>query len=319
MTEHKHYLLTGGTGFFGVSLLRHLRIAEGYRPRLTVLSREPERFCKRYPDLVDLADWIRGDVLDYTSLPTDQRYTHVIHAAADSTFGQKLTPLERYEQIVTGTKNALDLAVAAGAKRFLLTSSGGVYGPQPHNMTLIAEDYCGMPDPLNPKNAYGVAKRTAEHLCALYQDKHGIETVIARCFAFVGPDLPLDVHFAIGNFIRDAIWRDEITVLGDGTAVRSYLEQSDLAVWLLAVLEKGKPGRSYNVGSDRPISITDLAVLVRDTISPGKKVSVLGKSTATNTEGSLYVPDISRAREELGLDITVFLENAIRKTALAHQ
>jgi UDP-glucuronate decarboxylase len=319
MTEHKHYLLTGGTGFFGVSLLRHLRIVEGDRPRLTVLSREPERFCKRYPDLVDLADWIRGDVLDYNSLPTDQRFTHVIHAAADSTFGPKLTPLERYDQIVTGTRNVLELAVAVGAKRFLLTSSGGVYGPQPPSMALIPEDYCGMPDPLNAHNAYSVAKRAAEHLCALYQDKHDIETTVARCFAFVGQDLPLDVHFAIGNFIRDALWRDEVTVSGDGTAVRSYLDQRDLAVWLLTLLEKGKSGRAYNVGSDRPITIAELAQLVRDTISPNKKISILGKPSAIDKGRSHYVPDISRAREELGLSVNITLEDAVRQMAQAHQ
>jgi UDP-glucuronate decarboxylase len=319
MTEHKHYLLTGGTGFFGVSLLRHLRIVEGDRPRLTVLSRDPERFCKRYPNLVDLADWIRGDVLDYNSLPTDQRFTHVIHAAADSTFGPKLTPLERYDQIVTGTKNVLDLAIAVSAKRFLLTSSGGVYGPQPSGMALIPEDYCGIPDPLSPTNAYGVAKRTAEHLCALYQNEHGIETTIARCFAFVGQDLPLDAHFAIGNFIRDALWRDEITVSGDGGAVRSYLDQSDLAVWLLAILEKGKPGRAYNVGSDRPISIAELAHLVRDTLAPNKELRILGKPSSSDMGRSLYVPDINRAQEELGLNVNVKLEDAVLQTAKSYQ
>lgn len=319
MTENKHYLLTGGTGFFGLSLLRHLKAVEGYRPRLTVISRDPERFCRRYPDLVGFADWIRGDVLDFKSLPNGQQFSHVIHAATDSTFGPKIRPFERYEQIVTGTKNVLDLAVSSGTKRFLLTSSGGVYGPQPHDMASIREDYCGMPDPSSPNNAYGVAKRTAEHLCALYQDKYGIETTVARCFAFVGQDLPLNVHFAIGNFIRDALWRDEITVSGDGTAVRSYLDQTDLAVWLLALLEKGKPGRAYNVGSDRPITITELAQLVRDTISPGKKVNILTNLSTTNMGRSVYVPNISRVREELGLDVSVTLEDAIGQTALAYK
>lgn len=312
-------LLTGGTGFFGISLLRHLETVKGYRPRLTVLSRDPEKFCNRYPDLFDLASWIRGDILDPKSLPMGQQFSHVIHAAADSTLGPELTPLQRYEQIVTGTMNVLELAVSAGAKRFLLTSSGGVYGPQPCGMAAIPEDYCGMPDPLNPQNVYGVAKRAAEHLCALYQDKHGIETIAARCFAFVGRDLPLDVHFAIGNFIRDALWRDEITVSGDGTAIRSYLDQRDLAVWLLALLEKGKPGCAYNVGSDRPIKIAELAQLVKDTISPGKKVSILRKPSAIDTGRSIYVPNILRVRKELGLNVKVSLEDAIRHTALAYQ
>lgn len=318
MTRKKRRLLiTGGTGFFGKSLLRYFH--ERSDLSLCILSRNPSGFLNSNPEFAGWSEFLTANILNPKSLPKDKYFSDVIHAATDSTLGPKLTPIERYDQIVTGTKNILDFAVAVGAKRFLLTSSGGVYGPQPPGMALIPEDYCGMPDPLNPNNAYSVAKRAAEHLCALYQDKYGIETVIARCFAFVGQDLPLDVHFAIGNFIRDALWHDEITVSGDGTAVRSYLDQSDLAVWLMTLLEKGKPGCAYNVGSDKPIAIADLARLVRDTISPNKKVNIMGEPSATDANRSVYVPDITRAKEELGLGVTVDLKDAIRNTALAHQ
>ena len=176
-----------------------------------------------------------------------------------------------------------------------------------------------MPDPSSPNNAYGVAKRTAEHLCALYQNIHGVETVIARCFAFVGRDLPLDVHFAIGNFIRDALWRDQITVSGDGSAVRSYLDQADLAAWLTTLLEKGRSGCAYNVGSDKPIEIAQLARLVRDVISPLKKIVIRGKRSAPELCRLRYVPDMMRIQQELGLKFTVPLEEAIRITALTHR
>ena len=125
---------------------------------------------------------------------------------------------------------------------------GGVYGAQPTDLDIIPETYHGMPDPLHAANAYGVAKRQAEHLCALYADRFGIEPVIARCFAFVGEDLPLDVHFAIGNFIRDALFRDEITVNGDGSPIRSTWTRLELARWLLVMLRHGEAGRAYNVG-----------------------------------------------------------------------
>jgi dTDP-glucose 4,6-dehydratase len=212
----------------------------------------------------------------------------------------------------------LDFALAVGAKRFVLTSSGGVYGPQPYGMERIPEGYHGMPDSLRPANAYSVAKRAAEHLCALYQDKHGLECVIARCFAFVGTDLPLNIHFAIGNFIRDALYRDSITVAGDGTAVRSYLDQRDLAHWLLTLLDKGQSGRAYNVGSDQAITIANLADQVSELLSPGKPVYILGKAAFSGAR-SRYVPDISRARVELGLDVTIPLGEAIRVTAEASQ
>jgi dTDP-glucose 4,6-dehydratase len=185
-------------------------------------------------------------------------------------------------------------------------------------MEQIPEDYNGIPDPLNPQNAYSVAKRCAEHLCALYQDRYGLQTIVSRCFAFIGRDLPLDVHFAIGNFIRDALYRDEITVAGDGTAVRAYLDQRDLAVWLTTLMEKGQGGRAYNVGSDQAITIANLADQVRDLLSPGKPVHILGKAEVSG-DRSRYVPDISRARTELALDVTIPLAEAIRATAEANK
>ena len=97
--------------------------------------------------------------------------------------------------------------------RLLLTSSGAVYGPQSTEMDSISESYLGSPDPSNPLNAYGLGKRSAEQLCSLISKKYGFEIIVARCFAFVGGDLPQDKHFAIGNFIRDALYRDNITIL----------------------------------------------------------------------------------------------------------
>jgi dTDP-glucose 4,6-dehydratase len=181
-------------------------------------------------------------------------------------------------------------------------------------MDRIPEDWFGMPDPLNPELAYGVAKRGAEHLCALYRHAHGLETVIARCFAFVGPDLPLDVHFAIGNFIRDALSADAITVGGDGSPLRSYLDQRDLAVWLNELLLNGSAGQAYNVGSDQAISVGDLARLVRDTLSPDKPVRILGAPDARQHR-NIYVPDITKAKNELGLRVSVSLTDAISHAA----
>jgi UDP-glucuronate decarboxylase len=318
-----HILLTGGTGFFGKALLRYWAALESKGQDIatvTLLSRDPARFAAQYPALVSHR-WLhlaQGDVCNPDSLPKGLTFTHVLHAATDSTAGPQLTPLQRFDQIVSGTRNILDLAVATGASRFLLTSSGGVYGPQPLHMEQIPEDYLGMTDPLNPSNAYSVAKRCVEHLGAIYRQQYGLETVIARCFAFVGKDLPRDVHFAIGNFIRDALERTEITVAGDGTSIRSYLDQRDLAEWLSALLERGESGRAYNVGSDEAINVGDLAHLVRDVLSPGKTVRILGKpedSKSSSQHRNVYVPSIKRAREELGLKVCVPLRDAIREAA----
>jgi len=299
--------------------LRYLDLlnrANGSLPfdQVTVVSRSPESFRLKHPSLADFSwlTWHAGDVLVPSSLPQNGNYHFILHAASDSTDAAALTPLQTYRQIVDGTENMLKFAANCGATRFLFTSSGGAYGPQPAEMESIPESYNSMPDPLNPFNAYGVAKRQAEHLCSLYGQQYGIETVIARCFAFVGHDLPRNAHFAIGNFIRDAIERQEITVNGNGSPIRSYMHQSDLAHWLLTLLQHGSSGNAYNVGSDEAINMADLAHLVRDILSPKKKVEIKGAALADNLFRSRYVPNVSKAKMDLGLELTVPLEKAIR-------
>jgi dTDP-glucose 4,6-dehydratase len=309
-----HLFVTGGTGFFGKALLRHWPAARVDGLAVTILSRSPEAFRARHAGLLRGLDvrFVEGDVLRPQTLPSAGDFTHVLHAATDSTLGPALSPLARYDQIVDGSRHVLDMAVRLGIGRVLVTSSGGVYGPPPPGMERIPEDFHGLPDPLNPQNAYSVGKRAVEHLCALYADQHGLEPVIARCFAFVGEDLPLDAHFAIGNFLRDALAGKDIVVQGDGTPVRSYLDQRDLARWLMVLLERGTPRRAYNVGSEAGLPIADVATLVHRMAGGAGAVRVLGAAlTGQSASRSRYVPDISRVRDELGLDISITLEEAV--------
>jgi len=311
--------LTGGTGFFGRSLLRFLiNQKDNYysMPNVLVLSRNPHTFLERYPEFSG-HDWLSfhvGDVLDPHSLPSHERFTHVLHAATDSTLGPGLPPKTRFQQIYEGTHNVLDLAVSSNAERFLLTSSGAIYGPQPKHLNALREDSAIHISVNSSDQAYGIGKLAAEHLCTLYADEFGLETIVARCFAFMGPDLPLDAHFAIGNFVRDALWGEDIVVRGNGSPLRTYLDQNDLAIWLMIMLEKVRQGEVYNVGSDEIISIADLAYLVRDLVSPEKPVRIIGKSEAAQARNR-YVPDIRKARIDLGLDVTVSLQESIRLTA----
>lgn len=313
--KSREILLTGGTGFFGRALLRYwLHQAEEGKgiANVCVLSRNPQNFLKLYPEFSNHS-WLnfhQGDILYSTSLPEKGQFSHVLHAASDSTIGPQLTPLERYVQIVDGTRNLLDYATKKNISRVLLISSGAVYGPQPLDMVAISENYNGMPDPLRPENGYSVAKRCAEHLCALYRERHGIEILVARCFSFVGRDLPLNVHFAIGNFINDALKQKNISIDGDGRPIRTYLDQRDLARWLIKIMYEGHDGEAYNVGSDVAVTIEELAILVRDTLAPGKKILINNKASDGNFRNK-YIPDISKARKQLHLEINYSLKQAI--------
>lgn len=318
--------ITGGTGFFGRSLLR--RISEISRQTdikdsaVTVLTRNPKLFLANYPEFSD-EKWLtfcQGDILQNLDGVSSEgkSYSHVLHAAADSTLGPKMGSLERFDQIVTGTRNILDFAVKVKAKRFLLTSSGGAYGALPSNLESFPESYTGMANPLEPTNAYSVAKRLAEHLCTLYAEKYDLEVVVARCFAFVGPDLPMDVHFAIGNFIRDALNGNPIVINGDGSPMRSYLYQDDLADWLLVLIERGASGNAYNVGSDQAISILDLAKLVKLTLSAKVNIDVRGSGDTVNVIRNTYIPNLEKIMQDLGVRVTIPLVKAIELTAQKH-
>jgi dTDP-glucose 4,6-dehydratase len=178
-------------------------------------------------------------------------------------------------------------------------------------MTHVPETFPGGPDTMNPGAAYAEGKRVAELLCALYHQLYGIEAKIARCFAFVGPYLPVDAHFAIGNFLRDALAGGPIIVSGDGTPYRSYLYASDLMVWLWTILFAGAACRPYNVGSEDDRDIKSVAETVARSVNPPAEVRIM--TPPSNSPPLRYVPATQRAQTELGLRVETSLESALSR------
>jgi dTDP-glucose 4,6-dehydratase len=218
-----------------------------------------------------------------------------------------------WDTIIEGTRHTLEFALHAGTKKFLLTSSGAVYGKQPHDMTHIPEEYTGAPEPTDPNSAYGEGKRAAEMLCAMYSKMYGIQAKIARCFAFVGPYLPLDIHYAIGNFIRDGLRGSPIDIKGDGTPYRSYLYAADLAIWLWTILFRGESCCPYNVGSEKDITIAALAKEIAVHFKPELSISIRRK-TRSNQLPERYVPSIRKIIQQLGVQQIVDLQESIKRT-----
>jgi dTDP-glucose 4,6-dehydratase len=308
--------ITGATGFFGCWLLETFLWANHQlqlNARVTVLTRNPETLKQKAPHLAgdSAVEILVGDVRTF-EFPQD-KFSHVIHAATEASVEVNTkNPTLMFDTIVEGTRRCLEFALKAGTRKFLLVSSGAVYGPQSPDISNVPESSTGGPNPLDAASAYGEGKRAAELLCSMAARDTALEPKIARCFAFVGPYMKLDAHFAIGNFIRDQLHGGPIRVAGDGSALRSYMYAGDLMVWLWTILFRGASLRAYNTGSEQSVRIRDLAHAVAEAFTPKPDVEILGTPGAGPAHR--YVPSTARAQQELGLSCEVPLREAIRRT-----
>ncbi|MCL1941156.1 MAG: NAD(P)-dependent oxidoreductase, partial [Synergistaceae bacterium] len=288
----------------------YLNSEMGLNIKITLLSRDGIKFKEANPEFFiecnDLIGFASGDVRDF-AFPR-LNFDYIIHAATP--VNPKLEAENSEDMvsiIVDGTKRVVEFANQCGARKLLLTSSGAVYGVQPPELKNISEDY----EPA-PSTAYGKGKLKAEKICT-----EGFQnSVIARCYAFLGPYQPL-AHYAIGNFIRDGIRGDPIVINGDGRPIRSYLYSGELVIWLLKILSKGAHGRAYNVGSELEISIKDLACMVSDYFG-GRPVHIAGKPDF-DIPAPRYVPSTARAKEELGLTQKLTLKESLYDTIDWHK
>jgi len=313
----QRFFITGGTGFVGTWLTESLLWANrrlGLDLSAVLLTRRPDAFRARSPHLAGdpSVTLLPGDATGFACAPG--RFHFVIHAATERYFPPDVqNPASTLERDLAATRRVLELARASETRRFLFTSSGAVYGKQPPSLTHVPEDYPGAPAPTDADSAYGQGKRISEFLCSTYGRVFGFDAAIARLFAFVGPYLPLDEHYAVGNFIRDAMAGGPVRVAGDGTPYRSYLYAADMAIWLWTILFRGEPGSSYNVGSADALTIAGLARRVVSVLAPEAEIQVARQSTP-GVPALRYVPATERAERELGLRCWVPLEEGVRRT-----
>ena len=313
--KNKRLFITGGTGFIGKWMLSAVleankRLSLGCH--IEILTRSSDAFATAMPQIAFARNITlrQGDVRKF-DFPSG-RFDIVIHAATDVV--AKNSPVETYSTCVEGTQNILKFTRISGATDFLLTSSGAIYGRHPDTEGGVSEDYLGGPDPTSADSAYAEGKRASETMACLEAIDTGLRVKIGRIYAQIGPYLPLDKQFAIGNFISDVLADRQITIRGDGTPYRSYLHVADTTVWLLAMLVRGSPGRAWNIGGTEGMSIAELAKRVAQLLGSTKDIKVLTIGTA-GQRVERYVPNVNRAMSELDLSAPISVNEAILRTA----
>lgn len=315
-------LVIGGSGFVGKSLLSHKDIEKF--DRVVITRSLPALVSNKQPNLVAYEDLV-WDVRRKSDLVPS--FDLIIHAATPaSALMNTMEPEVMHRVIVQGMENVIEFASRHSVPpKVLFTSSGAVYGEFPSSTAYISEDFHVGSESPGDSSAYAEGKRRAEIILRDATAEGLCNGIITRLFAFSGTHLPRDRHFAIGNFVESAVTKKKITVRSDGSSIRSYLDEQDMAQWLLAIAEDGVPGQIYHIGSERAISIRELAFLVseRYEILTGISIPVEILGQVSQLDGvSRYVPSTLRTRSELGLSETITLESSIDnmlETALAAQ
>lgn len=312
----RRLLLVGGTGFVGCWLLETLLAAQDaldLGAEVVILSRHPAGFAARAPHLAGHpAVHVVAGHPAAAELPPGP-FALAIHAPACAPGAGAVPPAgAMVRDLLVATRRVLAHCGVTGVERLLLVSTGAVYRPVP------AAEAVGETHPLvgvsaGPEPTYPQVRREVEDLCRDAAAAQGFALAIARGFSFLGPHLPLDRRFAVGDFLQDAAAARPVRVAGSGRAVRSYLYAADLAEWLWTILLRGRAGAAYNVGGSRPVTIADLARVAGQAAQPPQPVVVAGEA-APGAAPDHYLPDTTLARREFGLAETVTLSAAVART-----
>ena len=298
-------VVSGGSGFLGSHLCAELlrrgdrvccldNFSSGRASNIHRLMGEPGFVC------------VPGDVTERVRVHGD--IDAVVHLASPaSPLDYARHPLETMAAGSRGTENLLRLAVRNRA-RFVLASTSEVYGdPEKHPQD---EEYWGHVNPIGPRSVYDEAKRFAEALTMAYRRSQGADTGIVRIFNTYGPRMRADDGRVVSTFVRQALDGEALTVFGDGSQTRSLCYVDDMVRGLLAMVDADLPG-PVNLGNPGERTVREIAKLV---LTITRSNSGLRFLPLPVDDPLRRRPAIGRAREELGWQPEVSLEEGLRRT-----
>ena len=299
----------GGTGFIGKWLIEALNVyAKNYHfsPKITVISRNPKNAHKIFVE--ELGIKLKIIEFDFAVNSTYlEKSDFFINGATPS---QNKTGLLDNDSVYKSSVNASQSLIQSATKyrnkpKIVNLSSGIVYGPQEISVRNKIE--APISKKLLSQSGYLDAKIGSELLLSEASEAGLVESISPRLYAFAGPGIVLDEHFAVGNFIRDGLQGNQIIIKGNPSTMRSYMYPTDLVIWILTALLK-PTNLDTNIGSEVPISMLQLGNLISDMTSK-KGVQILGE----NQEISNYVPSTSSFRENYGVSEQITLSSALER------
>lgn len=300
-------LVTGGAGFIGSHLCLRL-FEQGHRVICldNYFTGRQDNFGERYQELIlsGRFEFVRHDVIEPIVLEVDR----IFHLACPaSPVHYQYNPVKTIKTNVIGMYHMLGLAKRVRA-RILQASTSEVYGdPQVHPQP---EEYWGHVNPIGIRSCYDEGKRVAETLMMDYHRQHQLPIRIARIFNTYGPNMSANDGRVVSNFICQALRNEPITLYGDGEQTRSFCYVSDLVDGLVRLMESEHTG-PINLGNDREITMIELVQTIEKIL--GRKLNVVHKPLPAD-DPARRRPDLTKARQLLGYEPRVSLEDGLRQT-----
>lgn len=299
-------LVTGGAGFLGSHLC--------------------ERFLSDGCEVIAMDNLLTGDVRNIAHLQDDLRFSFVQHdvsrfievdgdldailhfASPASPIDYLNYPIQTLKVGALGTHNTLGLAKQKNA-RYLLASTSEIYGdPLVHPQS---ETYVGNVDTIGPRGVYDEAKRFAESIVMAYHRTHGVDTRIVRIFNTYGPRMRLDDGRVVPNFIGQALRGQQLTIYGDGSQTRSFQYVDDLVEGVYRLLHSNY-NLPVNIGNPSEMSILQFAEFVNEITGNAGGITYVDERIKGDPQ--TRQPDIARARDVLGWQPCVDLQQGLRQT-----
>jgi UDP-glucuronate decarboxylase len=327
-------LITGGAGFLGYYLTQALLHANKTVEQAPIEVVVYDNFMRGLPDWLDAcADdphltIVRHDITE--PLPADAgAFDYVIHGAsiASPTF-YRTYPIETMDANVNGLRHLLEYAgerqsTDRPVRGFLFFSSSEIYGDPEPSAIPTSESYPGRVSCTGPRACYDESKRYGETLCVNFAHTYDLPITMARPFNNYGPGLKLDDRRVPPDFARNVLQGEDIVMLSNGAPTRTFCYVADAIVGYFKILVRGKAGEAYNIGVDGPeISIADLA---QRFVTLGRELFDYDGSVVRERDDdpdyltdnpNRRCPDITKAREQLGYDPQITLDEGLHRSLL---